>query len=151
MLLPEHWGGNSCSASTISPQSLPTLDDVFRHIVHECHFLYCVVGWRWKRHQLWLLAPLAHSLQSLQLHLLVQATLQSFQGRQLVQLHVLLLHLLPPVHLGRLADDWHPLMGNKRLDCHSDIFQLQCGLRHRDAHHDCALHASNCCNGTGSD
>lgn len=27
MLLPEHWGGNSWSASTISPQSLPTLDE----------------------------------------------------------------------------------------------------------------------------
>lgn len=52
---------------------------VFCHIVHECHFLYCLVGWRWKCHQLWLLAPMAHSLQSLQLHLLVQATLQSFQ------------------------------------------------------------------------
>lgn len=39
----------------------------------------------------------------------------------------------------------------KRLDCHSDIFQLQCGLRCRDAHHDCALHASNSCNGSSSD
>lgn len=39
----------------------------------------------------------------------------------------------------------------KRLDCHGDIFQLQCGLRYRDAHHDSALHTCNCCNGTSSD
>lgn len=52
---------------------------VLGHAVHECHFLYCLVGRRWKCHQLWLLAPLAHSLQSLQLHLLVPAALQSLQ------------------------------------------------------------------------
>lgn len=46
-------------------------------------------------------------------HVLQISIYFSLQGRQLVQLHVLLLHLLPPVRLGRLADDWHPLMGNK--------------------------------------
>lgn len=55
------------------------LCSVFCHAVLERHFLHCLVGWRWQCQQLWFLAPLAHSLHSLQLRLLVPATLQGFQ------------------------------------------------------------------------
>lgn len=58
---------------------LSLLCSVFRHAVLKCDLLYCLVGWRWKCHQLWLLSSLAHPLQPMQLHLLVQTTLQSLQ------------------------------------------------------------------------
>lgn len=58
---------------------LLTFCSVFRHAVHECHLLHCLVGWRWKCHQFWLFSTLAHPLQPLQLHMLVQAALQSLQ------------------------------------------------------------------------
>lgn len=64
----------------LSPLSIPF--SVFRYTVHEYDLLYCLVGWGWKCHQLWLLTTLVHPLQSLQLHLLVQATLQSLQVSQ---------------------------------------------------------------------
>lgn len=52
---------------------------VFWHAVHECDLMHRLVGRRGERHKLWLFSTLAHPLQPLQLHLLVQTALQSLQ------------------------------------------------------------------------
>lgn len=69
------------SFSRLSSPHLPSslLCSVFRHPVSKCDWVYCLVGWWRIWHKLWLLPAVARTLQSLQLHLLVQTTLQSFQ------------------------------------------------------------------------
>ena len=75
--------------------SLPC--SVFRHAVHKCDLVYCLVGWRWKCNKLWLFPTLARPLQPVQLHLLVQTTLQSLQ----VSYH--LVNVKKPNHLLTLS------------------------------------------------